>query len=302
MTSSPAVKALDGLLSFPITPFTDGAVDVGRFRSHVRHQIDAGADAIFAACGTGEFFSLTPDELDLVVAEAVREAAGAVPVFSGVGYGTAIAVDLARRAARAGADGLLLLPPYLVAAEQGGLLQHIRTVAEATDLPMVPYQRDNAQFSVDTVVRLAALPTVAGLKDGVGRLDFLSFVRARLGDDFPIVNGLPTAEMSALPLSGIGVSGYSSAVLNFLPEVASAFRAALDAGGAQEAHRLLTGFFEPWVALRDEAKGFAVALVKAGVDLRYGGVGPVRPPLTEPDDSQRRRLSDLIDQGLALVA
>lgn len=127
---------LDGLLFFPVTAYApDGALDLTAFRAHVRAGIDAGAAAVFACCGTGEFHALTPEEFADCVAAAVEEAAGRVPVVAGAGYGTALAARFARLAHEAGADGLLAMPPYLVVAGQEGLLRHYTELAAATPPP-----------------------------------------------------------------------------------------------------------------------------------------------------------------------
>jgi 5-dehydro-4-deoxyglucarate dehydratase len=101
-----------GLLSFPVTHFdAEGRFLETPFREHCAFMLDHEVAALFAAGGTGEFFSLTPGEVATVVRAAVEETAGRVPVISGCGYGTAIAVEIAQSAQKAGADGILLLPP-----------------------------------------------------------------------------------------------------------------------------------------------------------------------------------------------
>uniref|UniRef100_UPI00035E6AAF 5-dehydro-4-deoxyglucarate dehydratase n=1 Tax=Streptomyces sp. 351MFTsu5.1 TaxID=1172180 RepID=UPI00035E6AAF len=203
-----------GPLFFPVTPYgPDGSVDLGVYRAHVRQGVDAGAAAVFACCGTGEFHALTPEEFQDCVRAAVAETAGRVPVVAGAGYGTALAVRYARLAAAAGADGLLALPPYLVVAGQEGLLRHYREVAAATPLPVIVYQRDNAVFTPETVVGLARTEGIIGLKDGLGDLDLMqrtvSAVRTEVPGDFLYFNGLPTAEQTQLAYRAIGVPLYS---------------------------------------------------------------------------------------------
>ncbi|MFE1776893.1 5-dehydro-4-deoxyglucarate dehydratase [Streptomyces sp. NPDC059008] len=299
---------LDGPLFFPVTAYTpDGTVDLTAFRAHVRAGVDAGAGAVFAACGTGEFHALTPEEFADCVAAAVQEAAGRVPVVAGTGYGTALAVRFARLAREAGADGLLAMPPYLVVADQEGLLRHYTELAAATALPVIVYQRDNAVFTPATVAALAATPGIIGLKDGLGDLDLMqriiSTVRTEAPDeDFLYFNGLPTAELTGPAYLGLGVRLYSSAVFAFAPEIALAFHRALAAGDDAVVNRLLDGFYRPLVELRNQGRGYAVALVKAGVRLRGLDVGAVRPPLSEPAPAHIEELAGLIDRGLALAA
>ncbi|WP_129838990.1 5-dehydro-4-deoxyglucarate dehydratase [Streptomyces sp. RFCAC02] len=298
---------LEGLLFFPVTPYApDGSLDLDVYRAHVRAGVDAGAGAVFTACGTGEFHALAPDEFSAVVATAVETAAGEVPVVAGTGYGTALAVDLARRAETAGADGLLALPPYLITAGQDGLVRHYAEIAGATSLDVIVYQRDNVTFTPDSVVRLARTPGIVGLKDGLGDLDLLqriiSAVRTEAPDEtFRYFNGLPTAELTGLAYRGIGVDLYSSAVFCFAPEIALAFHAALATGDGATVAALLDGFYRPLVELRNRGRGYAVSLVKAGVRLRGLDVGPVRAPLADPAPEHVDILARLIETGLGLV-
>jgi 5-dehydro-4-deoxyglucarate dehydratase len=302
-------ERLDGLLFFPVTAYhADGSLNLHAYRAHVRAGVEAGAGAVFACCGTGEFHALTRDELRACVAAAVEEARGAVPVVAGTGYGTATAVEFARAAEDAGADGLLALPPYLVLAGQEGLLRHYRALAGATRLELIVYQRDNAVFTPDTVAELAQTPGIIGFKDGIGDLDLLqrviSAVRTRLPGSaaaFRYFNGLPTAELTQPAYRALGVRLYSSAVFCFAPEIALAFHAAVGSGDEDTVHRLLDGFYRPLVELRNQGRGYAVSLVKAGVRLRGGDVGEVRPPLSEPAPDHVAELAALIDRGLALV-
>lgn len=310
MSSDPlAVRltAVAGPLFFPVTAFrADGSVDVEAFRAHVRRGVDAGAAAVFACCGTGEFHALTPEEFRLVVAAAVEETAGQVPVVAGAGYGTALAVRFAELAEEAGADGLLVMPPYLVQADQAGLLAHYTALAGATGIETIVYQRDNAVFAPETVVALARTPGIIGLKDGYGDLDLMqrivSAVRTGLpGQDFLYFNGLPTAELTGLAYRGIGVTLYSSAAFAFAPDIALAFYRALDSGDDGLVNALLDTFYRPLVELRARGRGYAVSLVKAGVRLQGLDVGEVRSPLTEPSAADIEELTEIIASGRALL-
>lgn len=309
MTSAPLAARLDipsGPLFFPVTAYgPDGEVDLDAYRAHVRRGVDAGAAAVFACCGTGEFHALAPEEFEACVRAAVEETAGRVPVVAGAGYGTALAVRYARLAEAAGADGLLAMPPYLVLAGQEGLLRHYREVAAATSLPVIVYQRDNAVFTPESVVELARTDGIIGFKDGLGDLDLMqrviSAVRTEVPGDFLYFNGLPTAEQTQLAYRGIGITLYSSAVFCFAPEIALAFYEAHKTGDDTTAHRLLDGFYRPFVELRAQGRGYAVALVKAGVRMRGLDVGEVRPPLHEPSEDHVKQLAQIIERGYALL-
>ncbi|GAA2563096.1 5-dehydro-4-deoxyglucarate dehydratase [Streptomyces fimbriatus] len=309
MTSAPLAARLgvpSGPLFFPVTAYgADGAVDLDTYRVHVRRGVEAGAAAVFACCGTGEFHALAPEEFERCVAAAVEAAEGRVPVVAGAGYGTALAVRYAHLAERAGADGLLAMPPYLVRAAQEGLLRHYRELAAATSLPVIVYQRDNAVLTPDSAVELARTDGIIGLKDGHGDLDLVqrtvSAVRTEAPGDFLYFNGLPTAELTQPAYRGIGITLYSSAVFCFAPEIALACHTAFRTGDEATVHRLLDGFYRPFAELRARGRGYAVSLVKAGVRLRGLDVGEVRPPLHEPAGDHVKQLAQLIERGHALL-
>ena len=293
---------LTGLLSFPVTPFTPAnEIDLPRFREHIQYMAAQNPDGLFVCGGTGEFYSLGLDEYRVLVRAAVEEAGGRLPIVAGVGYGTRLALDFSRAAAEAGADGLMVMPPYLVQAEQEGLFQHYRAIAAATELGVILYQRDNAIFAPATVARLAEQPNVVGFKDGHGDMERLLRVRLAVGDRLAMLNGMPTAELSVPAFVGVGVRSYSSAVFNFVPEIAWAFYRATTDGDEATKLRLLEGFYRPFAELRDRVKGYAVALIKAGVGIRAQPVGPPRAPLVPASAEHACELQAIVERGLALV-
>ncbi|MPY77871.1 MAG: 5-dehydro-4-deoxyglucarate dehydratase [Actinophytocola sp.] len=296
---------LSGVLFFPVTPFEPAGVDVGALTSHLEHGLGFGPGGVFVACGTGEFPALALREHADAVRTAVGVTGGMVPVVAGAGGPLPHAVDCARQAADIGADGLLVMPPYLAAGPQHGLRAYVDELLRASPLPVILYQRGTARFSPESAAELACHPRVVGFKDGTGDLDLLHrimlAVRADAGEDFPFFNGLPTAEFSMPAYRGLGITQYSSAAFAFVPEVATAFHDAVAEGETALVSRLLTEFYRPLVELRDSVPGYAVSLVKAGARLRGQAVGSVRPPLADPDSEDIKRLERLIEQGLAAV-
>jgi 5-dehydro-4-deoxyglucarate dehydratase len=291
-----------GVLSFPLTPFTiAGELDMPAFRVHVRKQLAAGPGAIFPGCGTGEYFSLSEDEYSVLIRAAVEEADGQVPVVAGAGYGWAQASRFTAAAQQAGADAILLLPPYLVSAGQEGLVENVKQVAARTELPLIVYQRGQVKFSIAAVRALADIPGVIGLKDGHSDLDNLQRIKLVAPENWLFFNGAATAEMQVRQYSAIGITAYSSAVHSFAPEIATAFFRAQRAGDEETVETLLREFYVPLVELRDRGTGYAVSLVKAAATLRGEQVGPVRAPLTTPTAAHLRELGELIDSGLKLV-
>ncbi len=290
------------LLAFPITHFdADFALDQTAYRAHLNWMLGHAPGGIFAAGGTGEFFSLAPDEVETVVAASVEEVAGKMPVLSGVGYGRGIALDLAARAGRAGADGILLLPPYLVNASQEGLAEHVEAVCKSTPLGVIVYNRDNAILNADTLARLCErCPNLVGFKDGVGDIELMVRIESMIGDRLVYVGGLPTAETFALPYLTMGVTTYSSALFNFLPEFGRAFYRAVRANNLDAIRVGLRDFVLPYTAIRNRGRGYAVSIVKAGAEIVGRPAGRVRPPLTPLDKKSYDDLSALIDKTRSL--
>ncbi|AJP05151.1 5-dehydro-4-deoxyglucarate dehydratase [Streptomyces cyaneogriseus subsp. noncyanogenus] len=281
-----------GLLSFPVTHFGDDlSFDEGAYRENIVRLAKYDVGGLFAAGGTGEFFSLTPAEVERVVAAAAESAPDGTPILAPAGYGTATAIELAATAERAGADGILLFPPYLTEAGQEGLARHVEAVCRSTSLGVVIYSRANAVYRDDTVARLAdTCPNLIGYKDGVGDIDTMTRIHARLGERLTYIGGLPTAETYALPYLQLGVTTYSSAIFNFLPEFALDFYAAVRERRHDAVTRMLRDFVLPYTEIRNRQAGYAVSIVKAGMTATGHSAGPVRPPLT---DLTARELDEL---------
>ncbi|SEI18059.1 5-dehydro-4-deoxyglucarate dehydratase [Rhizobium tibeticum] len=285
----------DGLLSFPVTHFdSDNNFDEAAYRKHVDWLAGFEASALFAAGGTGEFFSLNPAEVPLVV-RAAKNAAGKTPIISGTGYGTSLAVEIARSAERAGADGLLLLPPYLMFSEQAGLVAHVKAVCNAVGIGVIVYNRDNAILSADSLAQLCEeCPNLIGFKDGVGDVDRVIEITTKIGDRLVYVGGMPTHEVYAQAYFAAGVTTYSSAVFNFVPDLAQRFYQALRSGDQKTVDRILKDFFFPFVALRNRRRGYAVSIIKAGLKVIGRDPGSVRAPLTNLTDEEIAVLGTIV--------
>jgi len=296
MTPSELKVALgSGLLSFPVTTFTkDLAFDEDAYRAHIEWLDGYKASVLFAPGGTGEIFSLTPTEVAHIT-KVARQTSTNTPIVGGAAYGTAMAVEMAKAAEAAGADGLLLLPPYLMFAEQDGLVAHVKAVCDAVGIGVVVYNRDNIILSADSLQRLCdQCPNLIGFKDGHGEVDRVIEITTKLGDRLVYIGGMPTHELYAQAYFSAGVTTYSSAVFNFVPELAQKFYAALRAGDKATTDQILKDFFFPLVALRNRKKGYAVSIIKAGLEARGRKAGPVRPPLTDLTAGEMDELKALI--------
>jgi 5-dehydro-4-deoxyglucarate dehydratase len=289
--------SLQGLLAFALTPFdASGDIDTRTLRNEVEMLLTTKCAAVFTAGGLGEFFSLAPAEYKSVVETCVDQVRGRIPVVAGAGYGTRLAREFVQVAEEAGADGVLLLPPYLVSAPQHGLAEHYLAVASASRIGVIIYQRDAAVFEPRTVEMIARIENVIGFKDGVGDVDRLQRTSKVVGDRLVFMNGMPTAEVYARSLAACGVRTYSSALLAFMPEISVAFGMAFETGDQATMDDLLNRAIIPFADIRRRVPGYAVSLVKAGARLRGIPVGQVRPPLADPSRADEEDLRRLLEE------
>ncbi|EON16743.1 5-dehydro-4-deoxyglucarate dehydratase [Cupriavidus necator] len=288
----------EGLLSFPITDFdAQGDFAPQSYAARLEWLAPYGATALFAAGGTGEFFSLTPQDYSAVVDTAVRTCAGKVPILAGAGGPTRTAIAYAQEAQRLGAAGVLLLPHYLTEASQDGIAAHVEQVCKSVDIGVIVYNRANSKLDATQLARLAErCPNLVGFKDGVGDIEAMVSIRRKLGDRFSYLGGLPTAEVYAAAYKALGVPVYSSAVFNFIPETAMDFYRAIAADDHDTVGRLLDNFFLPYLAIRNRKAGYAVSIVKAGARLVGHDGGPVRAPLTDLTGEEMEMLGALINK------
>ena len=285
-----------GLMSFPVTDFdAHGNFRPDTYAARLEWLAPYGASALFAAGGTGEFFSLTGDEYPAIIKTAVDTCRGKVPIIAGAGGPTRFAIACAQEAERLGAHGILLLPHYLSEAGQEGLIKHVQAVCNSVQFGVIVYNRNVCKLTAESLAILAdRCPNLIGFKDGVGDIEAMVSIYQRLGSRFAYLGGLPTAEVYAAAYKALGVPVYSSAVFNFIPKTAMDFYRAVAADDRATQHRLLHDFFMPYLAIRNRAPGYAVSIVKAGARIVGHDAGPVRPPLTDlrPDE---------VDQLAALI-
>jgi 5-dehydro-4-deoxyglucarate dehydratase len=287
-----------GLLSFPLTDFdAQGNFDKKGYIRRLEWLAPYGASALFAAGGTGEFFSLTADEYPEIIETAVQTCRGKVPIIAGAGGPTRFAIQCAQAAEKAGAHGILLLPHYLTEAGQEGLAAHVEAVCKSVKFGVIVYNRGQSRLYPDTLAKLAErCPNLVGFKDGIGDIELMSSIYLRMGDRFAYLGGLPTAEVYAAAYKALGTPVYSSAVFNFIPKTAMDFYKAVAADDMATQHRLLKDFFMPYLEIRNKGQGYAVSIVKAGARIVGHDAGPVRTPLTELKPQEYDALAALIGQ------
>ncbi|WP_426208896.1 5-dehydro-4-deoxyglucarate dehydratase [Massilia sp. TWP1-3-3] len=285
-----------GLLSFPITDFdANGDFRADTYARRLEWLAPYGASALFAAGGTGEFFSLTHAEYSDVVKVAVDTCRGKVPILAGAGGPTRSAIAFGQEAQRLGAQGVLLLPHYLTEASQDGLVAHVEQFCKAVDIGVVVYNRGQCRLTPDSLATLAdRCPNLIGFKDGIGDVELMVSIWRHMGDRFSYLGGLPTAEVYAAAYKALGVPVYSSAVFNFMPKLAMDFYHAIATDDQATSNRLIDDFFLPYLEIRNRKAGYAVSIVKAGARLVGYDAGPVRAPLTDLTGAECEMLQALI--------
>jgi 5-dehydro-4-deoxyglucarate dehydratase len=280
MTPRDFCRKLTGVFGFPITPFrSDLSLDLDALAANVDAMTKYPFCAIVAAGGTGELYSLTPEEIEQVVRVSVEAAAGRMPVVAGTGYNAPIGADIVRRAERAGAQCILALPPYYSNSPEAGLFDYYEALGKASGLPLMVYSRDWAVFSPDQVVRLAdRVPTLAAWKDGQGNTRQLQRLMQRVGDRLAWFGGLGDDNVPGY--FSVGVQAYTSSISNISPEVSLALADAAVSGNRARLTELMLKYVHPLYAFRERVRGYEVAAMKAAMEMLGRKAGPVRPPLT----------------------
>ncbi|WP_137045599.1 5-dehydro-4-deoxyglucarate dehydratase [Pseudolabrys sp. FHR47] len=285
-----------GLLSFPLTDFDKQLqFDAKGYGARLEWLMPYGASVLFAAGGTGEFFSLEPQEYSSVIKVAAETCRGQVPIVGGAGGGTSLAIKYAQAAEESGAQGILLLPHYLTEATQQGLVEHVAAVCKSVRIGVIVYNRGATKLTAESLALLAdRCPNLIGFKDGLGDIERIVSIREKLGDRFVYIGGMPTHEVYANAYKALGVPTYSSAVFNFVPKTALEFYNAYWKGDTATTSRLIQEFFLPYLRIRNRGEGYAVSIVKAGATIVGHSAGPVRPPLSDLQAGEVEELTQLI--------
>jgi 4-hydroxy-tetrahydrodipicolinate synthase len=220
-----------GSITALVTPMRDGRLDEEALRAFIAWQIDEGSHGLVPVGTTGESPTLSHDEHKRVVDICIETAAGRVPVIAGAGSNnTHEAIELARYADKAGADGLLIVTPYYNKPSQEGLYQHYKAINDAVGIPIIIYNippRSVIDMSVETMARLFELKNIAGVKDATGKIDRVSLQRHAMGPDFIQLSG---DDGTALAVMAHGGHGCISVTSNVAPKLLAEFQEACLAG------------------------------------------------------------------------
>jgi 4-hydroxy-tetrahydrodipicolinate synthase len=279
-----------------VTPFKDGAIDEPALRRLVDWQIDQGTPILSPVGTTGEAPTLTHDEHEHVIDIVVDAAAGRCKVMAGTGSNsTAEAIRLTRFAARAGADGALLVAPYYNRPNQEGMYRHFAAVCESVDLPIVLYNipaRTGRNVEPETIARLASIGQIVAVKEASGSLDQVSELLVRT--DLTILSG---DDSLTLPMLAVGAEGVVSVVANLVPRDVMALVEAFtkgDIGSARDWHARLFPLCRDLLGL-----GPNPIPIKSALALLGRGNGELRLPMCALDDAARKSLNkSLITYGL----
>lgn len=284
--------AFDGVIAFPVTPFRDDlTLDLEGLRGNVGTLLGGAPPcAIVAAGGTGELYSLSPDE-HLEVVRTVIAAAGGVPVIAGVGFNAAIAVPMAAAAERAGAAGTLAFPPYYPNADESGLLEYYRAIGGASS-QFVVYSRDWFHPGPALVERLAGIPTLVAWKDGQGDIRRLQAIMNAVGSRLAWVGGAGDDLVPAYYAAGI--RAFTSSVWNVAPRLSRELHDRASRGDTAGLAASMSDLIVPLYALRAKRRGYEVTVMKALMDALGLKGGRVRPPLPEMAQDEIARLEPLI--------
>ena len=293
----------DGLLSFPVTDMdAAGQFNPDSYADRLKWFLSYDISAVFVAGGTGEFFSLSAEEYWQIINIATRMRAPDIPVISSVGRSIPEAIRFAGMAEEAGIDGLLLMPPYLAHGPEDGVYEYAKAIISSTSLPVIYYNRANGILSAQTLAKLAEeCPNLIGLKDGTGNIQDLNDTIKTIGDRLVYIGGVPTAEIISEAYLAIGVNTYSSAVFNFVPEMALEYYRLLRSGEQERVKTILQEFYIPFVRLRSRKKGYAVSLIKAGAQIIGRDAGQTRPPLVMPTPEEHQILAEITDRAKGLT-
>jgi 5-dehydro-4-deoxyglucarate dehydratase len=290
MQPSELRQRLQGVISFPVTPFKkDLSLDLEGFRKNLRSLLQHPICAVVAPAGTGELYSLSPAEHAAVVKTVVEEVNGRMPVLAGTGFNPPIALELAREAAKLKVTGILAFPPYYPSPDDDGLVAYYRGVANATSLGMLIYTRDWFNPTPALAEKLAQIPNLIGWKDGQADLRRYQMIRQRLGDRFHWIGG--AGDDMVAGYYSIGIRTYTSSIANVAPRLSLKLHELASAGKSDELSELMNDLVIPLYALRARRKGYEVSAMKAMMDMIGLAGGPVRPPLVDlrPDEIELLR-------------
>ena len=293
------MKTIEGMITAMVTSFTgDGALDEQGMRAAVRHLIDSGAEGLCPLGGTGEPLSLTVDEHKRVIDVVVDEAAGRVPVVIGTLLGRqADIIECGRHARRAGADAIMVIPPYFVVAKPPHIRQHFEAIAEAVDMPMVLFHgptRSGVRLDADTILMLLdAVPRFVAIKETSGDLVIAGELLRRARSGFRVLQGF---DEFVLPTFALGGHGAVLSLGCLIPGLLQALAAACRSGDLATARRIQLDILPLCRVIYGEPNP---GPLKLALKMAGRSAGPTRAPIYAPSAQTSALLYELLPPLLA---
>ena len=283
---------LRGSIVALVTPMLeDGAVDYPALRRLIDWHIAEGTDCIGVVGTTGESPTVSVEEHCEIIRVSVEQAAGRVPVMAGCGANsTKEAINLAQFAKKVGADSQLQVVPYYNKPTQEGQYQHFKAIAEAVDLPVILYNvpgRSVADMAHDTVLRLAEVPGIVGIKEATGNIERAQWLIKQAPKDFAIYSG---DDPTAVALMLCGGHGNVSVTANVAPRLMHELCMAAMAGDIQRAMEIQFQLLPLHKALFVESNPIPVKWAVARMGLCQGDLRLPLTPLTPPSQQMLERV------------
>ena len=282
---------LEGTYTAMVTPFKDGKINEARLRDMVEFQINNGVSGLVPVGTTGESPTLSHEEHRKVIDYVIEAVNGRVQVIAGTGSNNTIeAISLTKHALEAGAHAALLITPYYNRPSQSGLINHYKAVADSCDLPLIIYNcpgRTAVNTTADTIVELASIPNIIGIKEASGNMDQICDIIIRTPEDFTVLSG---DDSMTIPMMSVGAKGVISVISNIVPlKMVKMTTAALEGRfkTAGEIHRELFPLMRLLMKTETNPSPIKAAMNMAGMD-----VGPVRLPLVEPRSEGKAQIEN----------
>ena len=296
MTAEELKGQLGGVITFPVTIFKDDlSLDIEGYRQNVAEMLRFPLCAVVAAGGTGEMYSMTPEEHFEVIKATIEEVGGKTRVLAGVGFNMPLATEMAKKAEQAGADGILCFPPYYPNADRDGLLRYYKAIGEATNLGLFIYSRDWATFSPTEVWRLCeAIPNLIAWKEGQADLRTYQRIMERCGDRLHWIGGIGDDMVPGY--YSIGIRTYTSSIAVLAPRLSLQLHERASMLDQASLARLMSNYVIPLYALRARRKGYEVSVMKKAMEILGKPAGPVRPPLPEVRPEEVKEIEALMER------
>jgi 5-dehydro-4-deoxyglucarate dehydratase len=287
---------LNGVIAFPVTPFKkDLSLDLDGLRKNLRMLMKHPICTVIAAGGTGEVYGVSPAEHRAVLRATVEEVGNRVPVLAGVGVNAPVGRELAEQAADAGASGLLIFPPWYPNADDEGMIAYYKSIADATALGVLIYNRDWYNPGPAMVERIAQnIPKLIAWKDAQGDIRRYQMIRQRVGDRLHWIGGSGDDMVPAY--YSMGIRTYTSSIANVAPRLSIRLHELASAGHSEELSKLMNELVIPLYEMRARRKGYEVSTMKAMMDMLGMTGGPVRPPLVDLKPNEMEEIRGALDR------